>query len=546
MRRLFALCLLLLCLPLPGLAENRFGLIIGNDTYADVPRLNKARADAVSVSGTLRAQGFDVITVLDAPRREMNRRISEFTNKLQPGDTAFVFYAGHGGEIDGDNYLLPTDIIAPASGERDFIKSESISLSRLLDRVRATGARTTIAVIDACRNNPFAATKGRSIGSTRGLGRITAPEGTFVIFSAGAGQLALDELGQNDPARNSVFTRLLLPRLANPDLELRELMSDLRIEVRNLALTVNHEQFPAYYDELLGEFYFARAAATVPVASLDIAVDEESATSAPQSRMARPPADPMRQDFDLARDIGTAGALQAFLDRYADRSSEFTYRLAVQLLEQKSPAKPAAPAPVTTVAEPEKPAPAQSDKPDRREIIRQSQARLNALGCNAGGADGVIGQRTRRAFARFLADSGASLAPSALGTQAALNVLNSKSGKVCKTVVAAPAPEAPNAPSGGGFNLAGSWRFKANCLLVVQTTGSVSYSRTGPNTFRGTVRDSLGQTATTTTTLTGRKIKSVLRWNTGVTTYGSGTLSADGNSYTLSSNNGCVARTWRR
>lgn len=540
MRVVFVLCLLIWSLPLPGHAENRFGLIIGNDSYADVPTLNKARADAISVSDTLRAQGFDVITVLDAPRREMNRRISEFTTRLQPGDTAFVFYAGHGVEIDGDNYLLPTDIIAPASGERDFIKSESISLSRLLDRVRATGARTTIAVIDACRNNPFAEVRGRSIGATRGLGRITAPEGTFVIFSAGAGQLALDELGQDDPARNSVFTRLLLPRLANPDLELRELMADLRVEVRSLALTVNHEQFPAYYDELLGDFYFARAATAAPAATLAVSVQEEDAGAEPQSRMARPPADPMRQDFDLARDIGTEGALQAFLDRYADRSSEFTYRLAVQLLEQKKPRERPAPAPKPA----ETNVPAAAPETSRRDIIRQTQERLNALGCNAGSADGIAGRRTRQAFARFIADSGASLSASSLGTQAALRALNAESGKVCKTVVARPAPDAP-AVSSDGYDLGGSWRFRASCLVVVQTTGTVSYTRTGPNTFRGTVRDSLGQTASSTVTLTGRKMTSVLRWSSGITTYDSVTLAADGNSYTVTTNNGCVSRVWR-
>ena len=135
-------------------------------------------------------------------------------------------------EIDGENYLLPTDIVAPSSGETDFVKSESIALSNLLDRVRATGARTSIAIIDACRDNPFETVSGRSVGRTRGLGRINAPEGMFVIFSAGAGQMALDRLSDDEPAQNSVFTRALLPRLSEPGLELRSMVSDLRREVR--------------------------------------------------------------------------------------------------------------------------------------------------------------------------------------------------------------------------------------------------------------------------------------------------------------------------
>ena len=204
----------------------------------------KARADATAVSDALQSKGFAVTTVLDAERREMNKRISEFTSQLDPGDTAMVFYAGHGVEIDGENYLLPTDIAAPASGEKDFIKSEIHCAVRPSGSNRATGARTTLAIIDACRDNPFKGTTGRSIGGTRGLGRINAPEGTFVIFSAGAGQTALDRLSDDDSAQNSVFTRMLLPRLQTPGIELREMMSGLRRDVRDLARTVGARAIP--------------------------------------------------------------------------------------------------------------------------------------------------------------------------------------------------------------------------------------------------------------------------------------------------------------
>ena len=139
--------LLLILSALPALAQNRLALVIGNDNYAEVPVLDKAVADARAVADTLRGLGFETIEGIDLDRRETNRRISNFTARLQPGDTAFVFYAGHGVEIDGENYLLPTDIVAPKSGESDFVKSESIALSDLLDRVRATGASTAIAAM---------------------------------------------------------------------------------------------------------------------------------------------------------------------------------------------------------------------------------------------------------------------------------------------------------------------------------------------------------------------------------------------------------------
>jgi uncharacterized caspase-like protein len=531
--RLLAVFLLAVLLPLTAAADRRIGLVIGNDAYSDVAPLDKAVADAEAIAATLRAQGFEILTTTDADRREMNRSISTFTSRLQPGDTAFLFYAGHGVEIDGENYLLPTDIVAPASGERDFIKSESIALSALLDRVRATGARMTIAIIDACRNNPFETTTGRSIGGTRGLGRITAPQGTFVIFSAGAGQLALDELTEDDPARNSVFTRALLPRLSTPGLELRALVADLRVDVRRLARTVNHQQFPAYYDELLGDFYFAPADSAAPDPSADTA---EPSEADPQARMAALPPDQMRQDFDLARSIGTAAALQAFLDRYADRSEAFSYRMAEHLLAQTDKAGTDAPD-----APPPAPAPP-AVAPDRRAIIRDTQQALNAAGCSAGTADGIIGARTRSAFQRFITDTGADLAPADLGTDRALALLRDSAGRRCKAVVAQPAPDTPG--QRGGVDLSGSWQFRAKCPLFIQTTGTVRYRRTGPNTFSGPLTDSLGQTAATQVTLDGRKMNFVLRFPT-ATIYASGTLSADGNSYTNVATNGCSATVWR-
>lgn len=525
----------LFCLPLGASAEKRIGLVIGNDLYSDVPQLNKAGADALAIAEALDAQGFEIVTALNANRRDMNRTISTFTERLQPGDTAFVFFAGHGVEIDGENYLLPTDILAPASGERDFIKAESIALSGLLDRVRATGARLTIAIVDACRNNPFQTTSGRSIGGTRGLGRITAPQGTFVIFSAGAGQLALDELNDEDMSANSVFTRLLLPRLSEPGLELRDLVSGLRLEVRDLARTVNHRQFPAYYDELLGEFYFVQTAAA------KTATDNGDDPQAPSEALTRTPVDQMRADFDLARSLGTPAALQTFLNRYSGRSEEFTYQIAAQMLNQmRRPAEkdPSAPAPAPA-------APSAKAGTDRKSIIRATQSALNAAGCSAGVADGVIGNRTRRAFQRFIDDTGAALAADDLGTEKALQALEGRGSETCKAVVAS-APETPGAPSGsqGGFDISGKWSFRASCPLFIKTTGTVRYWRTGPNTFKGTVQDSLGQTATTHVTLTGRKMKFVLYWSA-VTTYADGTLAADGNSYSNLANNGCAANVWR-
>lgn len=323
MRTLILLTILAI-VPQLANATQRLALIIGNDLYEEVISLDKARSDASAMTATLTNLGFETVTALDANRREMNRAISDFTSRLCPGDTALVFFAGHGIEIDGENYLLPTDIVAPSQASVDFVKFESTALSDLLYRVQSTGARTTLMFLDACRDNPFAdASNGRSIGGTRGLARITAPEGTFVVFSAGAGQQALDSLHAQDNDKNSVFTRQLLPKLTRPGLELRQMISELRVEVRDLAKTRQHSQFPAYYDELLGDFYFAGAAPpettyTQQTAPKPLSADVENN---------------IHEDFRLTKSVNTPTAYRAFLRRYADypEALPVTRRTAVSL-----------------------------------------------------------------------------------------------------------------------------------------------------------------------------------------------------------------------
>ncbi|WP_347310935.1 caspase family protein [Defluviimonas sp. SAOS-178_SWC] len=509
MFRLVLLLALLLC-PSVLRAENRVALVIGNDRYAEVPMLEKAVADATAMAARLSGVGFRTQLVTDAGRREMNLAVAEFTARLQPGDTAVVFYAGHGVEIDGENYLLPADISAPSEVGPAYIEGESIALSRLLDRIRATGARTTLAVIDACRDNPFAESTGRSIGSARGLGRIAAPEGTFVVFSAGAGQQALDRLNAGDGNTNSVFTRSLLPKIGAPGLELRQMISEVRVEVRNLALGENHAQFPAYYDELLGECYFSTGAAL-------------AAHAAPLTESAS-----IRVDFDLARQVGTEAALRAFLSTYADRKDDFSVQLAERMLEETSVTE--APERVATADPAPKPAPVQPSADDRREVMRATQAELNRLGCYAGGVDGIAGRRTQAAFARFIAQTSAALAQRDLSSDKALAMLRAAPPQ------AAPAQPAPaTAPQ---LSLVGSWAYVATCPLFVKTIGSVTYRASGGNGVIGNWNDSIDQRGTSRGTQSGRTF--LVKGSVGLVPFSeTGTVSADGQSYTSTSTMGC-------
>lgn len=318
----------------PAAAERRIALVIGNDAYDNVPVLLKAGNDARAMEQTLSELGFDVISAIDATRREMNRSLQELSNRVQPGDIAMFFYAGHAIEIEGENYLLPTDIPPAVPGQEGFVRGEAISLNRVLDGLRATGARLNIAVLDACRDNPFAAASGRSVGAQRGLSRIVVPGGMFVMYSADAGQSALDRLNDSDPDPNSVFTRSLLPLMKRPGLDLVELARQTRREVNTLAGTVGHQQTPAYYDSILGEFKFALGA---PAPNPPTVEAPAAQTPASTPQVAPDPAVEIAF-WQSAEASGSAAAYQVYLDRFP--SGIFADLARVKLEELSRPAAP--------------------------------------------------------------------------------------------------------------------------------------------------------------------------------------------------------------
>lgn len=241
----------------PALAEKRVALVVGNNDYEQVAALQKAVNDARVLGDTLEELGFRVLRATNVRRREMNLKLQEFASQLDPGDVALFFFAGHGVEIDGRNYLLPTDIPSAGPGQETFVKGEGIAVDRVLYTMRARGVRISTLILDACRDNPFARAGTRSLGGTRGLAGMAAPEGSFIMYSAGVGQTALDRLSDEDADPNSVFTRTLVPLLKQPGLSLVPMARRLRRDVQELARSISHEQRPAYYDEVTGEFFFA-------------------------------------------------------------------------------------------------------------------------------------------------------------------------------------------------------------------------------------------------------------------------------------------------
>ncbi|MFO1183349.1 MAG: SUMF1/EgtB/PvdO family nonheme iron enzyme [Bauldia sp.] len=252
-----ALAALAFAVILPASAQAaRVALIVGNDAYKNLPALQKARADAAAYADLLKSQGFDqVMLKTDLTKAGLDEAIAVFLDAIKPGDTALFAYSGHGWSDGAQNYILGVD--APKVGSQELLARISVPLRNgstgVLDDMDRRGAALKVAIIDACRDNPFAPqANGRSIGVGRGLTRLDPPRGTFVVFSAGAGQVALDRLSDRDTDPNSVFTRSFLPQL-RAGLPLQEAMQKARAQVVALAGTVRHEQQPAYYDELLGE-----------------------------------------------------------------------------------------------------------------------------------------------------------------------------------------------------------------------------------------------------------------------------------------------------
>ena len=238
-------------------AEKRIALVVGNNAYESVTRLERAVNDAKAVSWTLETLGFQVQLATDLGRRDFIRQLSTFMGRVQPGDVAVLYYAGHGIEIRGVNYILPTDVPPARQGEESLFTGEAIATDKVISDLQDRGARATVFVLDACRDNPFQVAGTRSLGGARGLAQGAPPEGVFVLYSAGVGQSALDRMSNTDPDPNSVFTRVFLKEIRKRDYPLTAVAKSVQVAVRDLSLTIGHTQVPAYYDQIIGQMYLA-------------------------------------------------------------------------------------------------------------------------------------------------------------------------------------------------------------------------------------------------------------------------------------------------
>jgi hypothetical protein len=205
---------------------------------------------------TLKQLGFSVMLAENQTRQAFSESLLAFDRAVEPGDTAFFFYAGHGFEIAGQNFLLPTDVPAATEGQEELVRDASVLADRVIERLQNRKVRTAILVFDACRNNPFERQGTRAVAGGGGLAPMTQlPEGVFSVFSAGPRQTALDRLSNDDGNPNSVFTRTFAKELLQPGENLVQVAQRTRRIVSEMAETVSHKQIPVYFDQMVDDVF---------------------------------------------------------------------------------------------------------------------------------------------------------------------------------------------------------------------------------------------------------------------------------------------------
>ena len=292
-RFILAAALLLVCQP--AFAEKRVALVIGNSAYQNAAPLANPVNDSAAVTATLRAAGFDFVdSRRDLSALEVRRALRDFADHARDADVAVVYYAGHGIEVDGTNYLIPVD----AKLERDSdVYDEAFPLERLLLAIEPA-KQLRLVILDACRDNPFAKTMKRTLASRAigtGLAKVepTSPN-TLIAYSAKAGSTALDG------DKNSPFTAALVRHITTPGLDVRKALGFVRDDVLK---TTSYKQEPYVYGSLGGDDVALVPAKPAP------------STSAPSAPSAQVEA---RQDYELAMQIGNKQAFSAFLAQHPD------------------------------------------------------------------------------------------------------------------------------------------------------------------------------------------------------------------------------------
>lgn len=299
--------LLLAAAPAWGQAR-RLALVIGNNKYNDAPLQNPVN-DARAMARSLEAAGFEVILRTDATQREMLAALRDFGSRLKDSNAGLFYFAGHGMQIKGRNFLIP---VGADIQREDEVAYQSLDAQAVLDKMESAGNGTNLMILDACRNNPFA----RSFRSaSQGLAQMDAPVGTMVAFATAPGSVASDGQGSN-----GLYTQHLLGALQQPGLKVEDVFKQVRSAVRRDS---KGAQVPWESTSLEGDFYFV----------------------APRAVVVAPPPDPLLAlddaMWDAVKDSAQPAELQFYLRRFpSGRHAEAARERAAGLATAALPAAP--------------------------------------------------------------------------------------------------------------------------------------------------------------------------------------------------------------
>jgi len=408
-------------------AEKRVALVIGNGGYQNASKLTNPPNDAAAIAAMFRDAGFEVVEAkTDLGNLEFKRVVREFTAIARDSEIAVLFFAGHGIEVNGTNYLIPVD----AKLATDFdVEDESLSLDRLM-RALEPAKRLRLIILDACRDNPFTRNMQRTVATravVNGLAKVEpATSDTLIAFATKPGFTA-DDGG----AANSPFTAALLKHLTVPGRDVRIALGFTRDEVLK---STNGRQEPFVSGSLGG--------ATVTLVSEKKQAEPKREIVIQPSAVPPPgAADPLR-DYEFAERVGTREAWDSFLSVhssgfYADLARAQRDKLAVR----GAPAAPVAPAArkpanISVLPPPgaaRTPEPEPEAKPDLAEVTRNLQTELRRIGCDAGRVDGNWSPRWQEAMSDFNQRAGTKLEVKTASLDA-LDAVKGQRGRICPLV----------------------------------------------------------------------------------------------------------------
>ena len=253
----------------PAKADKRVALVVGNSSYRNITPLDNPRNDASLMAETLRSIGFELVggrALIDLDKASLDSAVQDFGNQLTAADVALFYYAGHGVQVRGSNYMVPVGANPAKEADVDF---QMVDVALVLRQMEGSGTRLNLVILDACRNNPLA---GRGLRSTDGgLAQMRAPEGTLISYATQPGNVAQDGDGGNSP-----YTKALAQTIRRAGLDIFQTFNEVGLAVKRS--TGGQQQPWVSSSPIDGRFYFVDPPATSPSASAPSATDEAVAS----------------------------------------------------------------------------------------------------------------------------------------------------------------------------------------------------------------------------------------------------------------------------